>query len=44
MKVVSVEELRLQVLLEAERSDESIAELCRRRGIARSSFYEWRAR
>jgi transposase InsO family protein len=42
--VVSVEELRLQVLLEAERSDESIAELCRRRGIARSSFYEWSAR
>jgi transposase-like protein len=44
LKVVSMAEMRLEVLLEVERSGESVAEVCRRRGIARSSFYEWRAR
>ncbi len=44
LKVVSMAEMRLEVLLEEERSGEPVAELCRRRGITRSSFYEWRER
>jgi transposase InsO family protein len=44
LQVVSMEELRLEVLLEAERTGETIAEVCRRRGISRASFYRYRRR
>jgi transposase InsO family protein len=44
LKVVSMEELKLEVLLEAERTGESIAEVCARHGISRASFYRYRRR
>jgi transposase-like protein len=44
LKVVSMEELKLQVLLEPERTGESVAELCARHGISRASFYRYRRR
>ena len=44
LKVVSMEELRLQVLLEPGRTGESVAEVCLRRGISRASFYRYRQR
>jgi len=44
LKVVSMEELRLQVLLEPERTGESVSEVCARRGISRASFYRYRRR
>jgi predicted DNA-binding transcriptional regulator AlpA len=43
-KVVSMEELRLEVLLEPERTGESISEVCARRGISRATFYRYRQR
>jgi transposase InsO family protein len=42
LKVVSMNELKLEVLLEPERTGDSVAEVCRRRGIARASFYRYR--
>lgn len=39
-----MEELRLQVLLEPERTGDSVAEVCRRHGIARETFYVYRRR
>jgi transposase InsO family protein len=44
LKVVSMNELKLQVLLEPERTGESIAEVCARHGISRASFYRYRRR
>jgi transposase InsO family protein len=44
LKVVSMEELRLAVLLEPERTGVSVAEVCRRQGISRASFYRYRRR
>jgi len=39
-----MQELKLEVLLEPERSGESVAAVCRRRGISRASFYRYRQR
>jgi len=39
-----MEELKLEVLFEPERSGESVAAVCRRRGISRASFYRYRRR
>jgi transposase InsO family protein len=44
LKVVSMEELKLELLLEAERSGETVAEVCERHGISRASFYRYRRR
>jgi transposase InsO family protein len=44
LKVVSMEELKLEVLLEAERTGDTVAAVCRRRGISRASFYRYRRR
>jgi len=44
LRVVSMEELKLELLLEAERSGEPIAELCARHGISRASYYRYRRR
>jgi transposase InsO family protein len=44
LKVVSMHELKLQVLFEPERTGESVAEVCLRRGISRASFYRYRRR
>ena len=44
LRVVSMEELKLEVLFEPERSGESVAAVCRRRGISRASFYRYRQR
>lgn len=44
LKVVSMEEMRLEVLLEPARTGESVAEVCARRGISRASFYRYRRR
>src|SRR5688500_19847630 len=37
-------ELKLEVLLEPERTGDSVVEVCRRRGISRASFYRYRRR
>jgi transposase InsO family protein len=37
-------ELRLEVLLEPERTGASVTEVCRRHGISRETFYEYRRR
>lgn len=44
LQVVSMEELKLAVLLEPERTGDSVVEVCRRRGIARETFYAYRRR
>src|SRR5918999_4840228 len=44
LRVVSMAELRLEVLLEPERTGDTVAEVCRRRGISRDTFYEYRRR
>jgi transposase InsO family protein len=44
LKVVSLQELKLDVLLEPERTGDSVAEVCRRRGISRETFYVYRRR
>jgi transposase InsO family protein len=44
LMVVSMEELKLELLLEAERSGETIAEVCARHGVSRASFYRYRRR
>lgn len=44
LKVVSMNELKLQVLLEPGRTGESVTEVCLRRGISRASFYRYRRR
>jgi transposase InsO family protein len=37
-------EIRLDVLLEAKRSGESVAQVCRRHGISRDTYYRYRRR
>lgn len=44
LKVVAMAELRLEVLLEAERSGETVTAICERYGISRQTFYEYRRR
>lgn len=44
LKVVSMAELRLEVLMEAERSGETVSAICKRHGISRQTFYEYRRR
>lgn len=44
LRVVSMDELKLQVLTEPGRTGESVAEVCRRRGISRETFYVYQRR
>jgi transposase len=44
LRVVSMQELKLAVLLEPERTGAAVAEVCRRHGISRASFYRYRRR
>ncbi len=44
LKVVSLHERKLEVLLEPERTGDSVAEVCRRRGISRETFSVHRRR
>jgi transposase InsO family protein len=44
LRVVSMTELRLEVLLEPGRTGESVAEVCRRREISRQSYYRFKRR
>lgn len=44
LRVVSMEELKLAVLLEPERTGETVAEVCKRHGISRASYYRYRRR
>jgi transposase InsO family protein len=44
LRVVTMSELRLEVLLEPEKAGQSVAEVCRRRGISRETFYEYKRR
>jgi transposase-like protein len=44
LKVVSMKELKLEVLFAPEQTGESVAEVCLRRGISRASFYRYRRR
>jgi transposase InsO family protein len=44
LQVVSMDQLRMEVVLEPERTGDSVAEVCRRRGISRETFYVYRRR
>jgi transposase-like protein len=44
LRVVSMEELRLGLVREPERRGDSVAEVCRRRGVSRETFYVYRRR
>src|SRR6266516_880113 len=44
LRVVTMTELRLEVLLEPQRTGESVAEVCRRREISRHSYYRFKRR
>ncbi len=44
LRVVSMAELRLEVVLEPGRTGDSVAEVCRRRGISRETFYQYKRR
>jgi transposase InsO family protein len=44
LQVVSMNELKLEVLHEPQRTGESVTEVCARRGISRASFYRYRRR
>jgi len=44
LKAVSLMELKLGVLSESERSGETVAEVCRRQGISRASYYRYQRR
>ena len=44
LKAVSLMELKLGVLSESARSGETVAEVCRRNGISRASYYRYRRR
>lgn len=44
LQVVSMDELKLQVLQEPARTGDTVAEVCRRRGISRETFYLCRRR
>src|ERR1019366_217373 len=39
-----MKDLKLELLLEPDRTGDSVAEVCRRRGVSRASFYRYRAR
>lgn len=44
LKVVTMAELRLEVLFEPERTGETVADVCRRYGISRDTYYRYRRR
>lgn len=44
LKVVSMQELKLELLSECERTGESVTEVCERRGVSRASYYRYRRR
>jgi transposase InsO family protein len=44
LKVMDIVEQRLAVLQEPDWSTRSVAEVCRRHGISRETFYDWRRR
>jgi transposase InsO family protein len=44
LRVVTMTELQLEVLLEPQRTGESVAEVCRRREISRQSYYRYKRR
>jgi transposase InsO family protein len=44
LRVMSMAEIRLEVLLEAARSGETVAEVCRRHGICRQTYYRYLVR
>jgi transposase InsO family protein len=44
LRVVTMAEMRLEVLLETERTGETVAEVCRRHEISRESYYRYRRR
>jgi transposase InsO family protein len=44
LRTVTMAELRFEVLLAAERSGESVSEVCRRYGISRETYYRYRRR
>lgn len=44
LKVVTMAELRLEVLLEAERTGLTVSEVCRRYGISPQTYYRYRRR
>jgi transposase-like protein len=44
LKVVTMAELRLEVLMEAERTGLTVTEICRRYGISRQTYYRYRRR
>jgi transposase InsO family protein len=44
LKVVTMAELRFEVLLEPERVGETVADVCRRYGISRDTYYRYRRR
>src|SRR5438093_918435 len=44
LRVVTMTELRLEVLLEPQRTGETVAEVCRRREISRQSYYRFKRR
>jgi transposase-like protein len=44
LRTVTMAELRLEVVLEAERSGESVAEICRRYKFSRETYYRYRRR
>lgn len=44
LKVVTMAELRFDVLFESSRTGETVAEVCRRYGISRDTYYRYRRR
>jgi transposase InsO family protein len=44
LKVVTMAELRLEVLFEPKRTGETVADVCRRYGISRDTYYRYRRR
>lgn len=44
LKVVTMAELRREVLIEAERTGLTVTEICRRYGISRQTYYRYRRR
>ena len=44
LKVVTMAEMRMEVLLEAERTGMTVSEVCRRYGISRQTYYRYRRR
>lgn len=43
LKVVTMAELRMEVLLEAERTGMTVSEVCRPYGISRQTYYRYRS-